>query len=161
MQPDPKRRHAARAALLTPAGQLLLMQAEEPLSGRRIWFTPGGGREPGEDDEACLRRELAEETGLRDFVLGPPIWVRDVVFTWGGEWLSQRETIYLIRTDRFDPDMRRNPAAGEVASFRAFRWWTAAEIAASTEQFVPGRLGEYLRDLVTYGPPPAPIDVGR
>jgi len=33
--------------------------------GRYSWEMPEGGAEPGEDAEACARRELAEETGLR------------------------------------------------------------------------------------------------
>ena len=45
------------------AGRLLLVQrANEP--GRGLWSLPGGRVEPGEDDEAALVREMAEETGL-------------------------------------------------------------------------------------------------
>jgi 8-oxo-dGTP pyrophosphatase MutT (NUDIX family) len=33
--------------------------------GRYSWEMPEGGAEPGEEPDACARRELAEETGLR------------------------------------------------------------------------------------------------
>ena len=32
---------------------------------RRDWSFPKGKADPGEDDESCARREVAEETGLR------------------------------------------------------------------------------------------------
>ncbi|MET9608583.1 NUDIX hydrolase [Streptomyces sp. NPDC006512] len=33
--------------------------------GPEYWTLPGGGMEPGEDPEEAVRREVAEETGLR------------------------------------------------------------------------------------------------
>jgi ADP-ribose pyrophosphatase YjhB (NUDIX family) len=45
------------------AGRLLLIRrGTEPGLGR--WSVPGGRVEPGEDDRAAVRREVAEETGL-------------------------------------------------------------------------------------------------
>ena len=43
---------------------ILLIQHCEHHSGRNYWVLPGGGREEGESEEACLRREMQEETGL-------------------------------------------------------------------------------------------------
>ncbi|WP_285509769.1 NUDIX domain-containing protein [Actinokineospora sp. NBRC 105648] len=46
-----------------PDGRLLLVQrANAPGAGR--WSLPGGKVEPGESDDAALRREVREETGL-------------------------------------------------------------------------------------------------
>lgn len=39
------------------------------------YLFPGGGREPGEADEAALRREICEETGYADVLVGPCIGV--------------------------------------------------------------------------------------
>jgi len=57
-----------------PEPRALLMRRRKPPAG--LWENPGGILEPGEDFEACARREAAEETGLeiRDPLL--PWWTR-------------------------------------------------------------------------------------
>lgn len=44
--------------------QLLLIQHREHACGRSYWVIPGGGREQGESEEECVKREMQEETGL-------------------------------------------------------------------------------------------------
>jgi 8-oxo-dGTP diphosphatase len=44
--------------------EVLLIQHREHASGRAYWLLPGGRREPGETEEACVEREMWEETGL-------------------------------------------------------------------------------------------------
>lgn len=41
---------------------LLVLRANEP--GRGLWSVPGGRVEPGEADDAAVRREVGEETAL-------------------------------------------------------------------------------------------------
>ncbi|WP_231619131.1 NUDIX hydrolase [Nonomuraea sp. SBT364] len=56
-------------AIIFDAGRLLLVQrGHAPSAG--LWSLPGGRVEPGETDEAAVRREVLEETGLRVMV-GP------------------------------------------------------------------------------------------
>jgi 8-oxo-dGTP diphosphatase len=43
---------------------VLLIRHREHESGRSYWVFPGGGIEPGETDEACVQREMREETSL-------------------------------------------------------------------------------------------------
>ncbi len=43
---------------------LLLIKEQEKATGRCFWFFPGGGMEPGETAEECVKREMKEETGL-------------------------------------------------------------------------------------------------
>jgi endonuclease/exonuclease/phosphatase family metal-dependent hydrolase/8-oxo-dGTP pyrophosphatase MutT (NUDIX family) len=154
------RRSAARALLITPAGEVLLMCAQDPADGRTVWFAPGGGLEPGETDADALQRELAEETGQRGLPLGPQVWRRFHAFPWGNQRLHQHERFYLVPTPRFVPSMQASAGDSEQSSFRAYRWWTPAEIEASPEVFAPRRLPELLRQLQAEGPPEAPIDSG-
>lgn len=53
------------AALIDPAGRLLINQrpADKAMAG--YWELPGGKIEPGESPEAGLQRELQEELGVR------------------------------------------------------------------------------------------------
>jgi ADP-ribose pyrophosphatase YjhB (NUDIX family) len=150
---EPIRRKAIRALILTPQGQVLLMRVGEPGSSFRVWITPGGGVLQGESAECCLRRELLEETGLRDFQIGPLVWTRHHIFDWAGRGISQEETYYLIEVEYFTPEVEGNPGDTEKDAFLQFRWWTAGEIMSSDELFAPRLLGEHLRDLAKHGPP--------
>jgi ADP-ribose pyrophosphatase YjhB (NUDIX family) len=44
--------------------QILLIKHREHASGHSYWVIPGGGIEVGEDEEACVQREMHEETHL-------------------------------------------------------------------------------------------------
>jgi len=44
--------------------QILLIKHTQHADGRSYWLLPGGGREADETAEACVRREVQEETGL-------------------------------------------------------------------------------------------------
>lgn len=156
----PMKREAVRAILLTPDGQVLLIRVQEPVTGREFWCAPGGGRQEEESPEVSLRREIAEETGLEEVVIGPPLWTRRHTFDWAGMTISQEETYYLVHTEWFCPTMKGNPEPIEMAAFREFRWWTTDEIAASVERFAPRRLAEHLRFLIRCGPPEKPFDSG-
>jgi 8-oxo-dGTP pyrophosphatase MutT (NUDIX family) len=49
---------------------LLLIRHQHHAGGRTYWLVPGGGIEPGEGEEDCVRREMQEETGLNVQVQG-------------------------------------------------------------------------------------------
>jgi double-stranded uracil-DNA glycosylase len=153
---EPVERIAVRALVLDEDGRTLLVQFRDD-TGQVWWATPGGGIDDGEDIESALRRELAEELGLDDFQLGPEIWTREHTFGWRGSILRQRERIWLVEVSQHEPAPRVDLAAELVADVR---WWTPDELAATTEQLVPDRLPELLRELQTNGPPAKPIDVG-
>ena len=43
---------------------ILLIKHREHVTGRAYWVIPGGAREADETDEACVQREMREETKL-------------------------------------------------------------------------------------------------
>jgi double-stranded uracil-DNA glycosylase len=153
---EPVDRVGARALIHDHEGRTLLVQFRDD-SGQTWWATPGGGIEDGEDVEAALRRELAEEVGLDDFELGPEIWTREHTFGWRGRILRQRERIWLVEVEHHEPAPRVDLAAELVADVR---WWTREELAATEETLVPRRLPELLDELRADGPRAEPFDVG-
>ena len=154
-------RSSVRAVLLDPDDRILLVRFEFPTV--TVWATPGGGQEPGEDDEATLRRELDEELGLHVDLIGPHVWTRVHVIPFlDGSWDGQRDHVYVVRTDRFVPAPRLTWAQLRAERVHELRWWTLEELhaaAADGAVFAPRRLPSLLADLLTGGAPAAPIDV--
>lgn len=142
-------RNAARALILTPANELLLLKVRVPGVSESFWVAPGGGLAPGEGAEECLRRELREEVGLDDFELGPLVWRRQHRFSFKGRHICQREEYFVIRVARFVPRMS-DPIEGE--SLQEFRWWPASELFHARERLTPLSLAEIIRTFLVAGP---------
>ena len=151
-------REAARALLLTPDAEVLLVRFEFP--GGTRWAMPGGGLDDGETHLDALRRELAEEVGLVDPHIGPHIWTRvhRIPFV-NGMWDGQRERVHLVRTARFEPTPQLTPEQLADEYVVELRWWHADDVADGLP-FVPMTLAAHLRHLIEFGPPDQPWDVG-
>jgi 8-oxo-dGTP diphosphatase len=71
----PDRPFVGVGAVVVDSGNVLIVKRKfEPLAGQ--WSIPGGAVELGETLEACVAREMREETGL-DIAVGPVIEVFD------------------------------------------------------------------------------------
>jgi 8-oxo-dGTP diphosphatase len=152
-------REAVRAVLIDPADRVLLVRFEFPSATR--WALPGGGLEAGEAHVDALRRELAEELGLVDADIGPPIWNRlHIVPFINGQFDGQREEIHLVRCAAFEPAPQLSWEQLNAEFVHELRWWTLAEISASDAHFVPQDLHRLVTELLRDGPPSRPIDVG-
>ncbi|MDQ3177300.1 MAG: NUDIX domain-containing protein [Actinomycetota bacterium] len=161
MTPPLRIRRAVRALLLDSDDRVLLVRFEFPTA--TVWATPGGGQEPGEDDEVTLRRELREEVGLADVDIGPLVWMRrHVVPFLDGSWDGQRDHIYLVRTAPFEPTPMLSWEELRAERLHELRWWTVDELAAMppTARFAPRKLPALLADLIRDGAPETPIETG-
>ncbi len=156
----PVERTATRAVVLDPGGAVLLVRFEFPWADHAVWALPGGGLEAGESPEDGIRRELAEETGLTQLTLGQPLWTRTPRWrTASGGWGGQRETIFLVRTERFDPEPKLTSSALREEYVTGVRWWRRDEVSAGDVVFAPRALPELLQSLLRDGPPPEPVEV--
>jgi 8-oxo-dGTP pyrophosphatase MutT (NUDIX family) len=99
-------RQAVRALLVTPDEHILLVRFEFP--DATVWSLPGGGIDPGESDLDALHRELIEEVGLRDPVVGNSrLEPRTHHPHLDGLWDGQQDRYYLVEaSERFDPARR-------------------------------------------------------
>lgn len=152
-------RPATRALVLSRRASVLLVRFEFPAGTR--WALPGGGIEPGETPLVALRRELREEIGLVDPVIGPHIWTREhhVRFI-DGNWDGQRDQIHLVEVDEeFEPRPELGWDRLRAEYLHEIRWWTCDELAGSDVRFVPLDLARLVTDIFESGPPSAPIDV--
>jgi 8-oxo-dGTP pyrophosphatase MutT (NUDIX family) len=143
MTPIPRR--ASRLVLVDPARRVLLLRDVEALTGRPFWITPGGGLNEGESHLEAARRELREETGLRDADIGPALWRGRRCFHARGDDYDQVETFFLVRVDPFEVDM------SEVEDYErnlVHRWWTLEELDSTPELVLPQGLSALLRDAL-------------
>jgi 8-oxo-dGTP pyrophosphatase MutT (NUDIX family) len=149
-------RQSVRAILLSKENEFLLLRIWLPGEPESFWITPGGGLEPGETHEQALRRELREELGLADFVVGPLVWRRQHTFNWAGKRLRQHERYHVVHADRFDPRMSDTVEAGVL---REFKWWPAFELSRASERLTPLSLAQIVARYLAVGPPTEPLEV--
>lgn len=159
MRPVPVFRPTARVIVADAERRVLLFGGPAPASGAaRAWITPGGGVRAGESLEQAAARELAEETGhvVTPGSLGP------VVASCAGLWQAGRrlffaaDSFFLVRVAALDvDDSRHEPQERTVLAVH--RWWTAEELARTSDQVVPAGLPGLLRLLLTEGVPARPV----
>jgi TDG/mug DNA glycosylase family protein len=139
---EPVDRPAVRALLVDRERRTLLFRWE--IAGHVWWITPGGGIDPGEDDETALRRELHEEVGLTNAGLGPVVWKRVNVLPYPPRITYQSERFYLVEVGEIEVAPTIDLALEGVAGHR---WWTADELESTAERFSPPELPALLRGL--------------
>jgi 8-oxo-dGTP pyrophosphatase MutT (NUDIX family) len=149
-------REAARAILLTPQHEVLLLRIRLPGVDEPFWIAPGGGIEPGETVEQCLQRELCEEVGISQFALGPLVWLRQHTFNLTGRRICQRERYHVVSAEKFEPHMSDD---GESTVLDRFQWWPARDLFSARERLTPLSLASIVDRYLTDGAPTGPLEL--
>jgi len=152
-------RPTVRVLLFDPEGRLLLMKGRLPGApdGPAAWFTVGGGAEPGETVLEAAVREVREETGFCDLVLGPVIWLRaGPLALASGEVVMFREHYIVGRCAGGEPS-REGWEDLERQLVDDLRWWSLDDLRACRDRVYPLGLADRLPDVLAGRHPAEPV----
>lgn len=144
-------------------GLMLLNPRREVFVAQRLdmpsdaWQMPQGGIDKGETPRQAALRELEEETGLTDVLLGPCVWLREHRARLGGRWYAVDEQYFIGQVPRPVEIARTGWTDLELQELAECRWWSMDEIAASEDIFVPRRLAALLPPILRGEYPGVPI----
>ncbi|SCL40320.1 ADP-ribose pyrophosphatase YjhB, NUDIX family [Micromonospora pallida] len=154
-----KVRPTARVVLLDENDQLLMLRIHDPSATRGpnplpadFWLLVGGGVKSGESYEEAARREVFEETGIRDVSLGPCVWTQEkLVVNPTGEPELVRARFFVGRVPAGSLIDFAGHEPLEASTITGYQWFTREEILAreARETFLPPRLGSLLGDVLS------------
>jgi 8-oxo-dGTP pyrophosphatase MutT (NUDIX family) len=164
-------RPTARVLLLDADDRVLLLRIHDPGATRGpqpitadFWLLVGGGVQRGESHVEAAYREVVEETGLRDAVIGPCLWTRErPMLAPDGQMGLMKVRFFLGRVASSAPAVNfdgHEPL--EAATTMGYRWFRHDEILTRepTETFLPkglgGLLGNVLAGTIPADPLPLP-----
>jgi 8-oxo-dGTP pyrophosphatase MutT (NUDIX family) len=145
-----KERLTARVLLLDPQDRILLMKGRLPSdpTAPGAWFTVGGGVESGESLAQAAAREIREETGFTDAVVGPVLWEGEQIhYDRKGRPVRVMERFMLARCAGGAPSVDGWQAL-EQEFVDDIRWWSLADLAACEEPVYPTDLAQRLNSLI-------------
>lgn len=144
----PPERPTARVLLLDSRDRILLLKGRLPNAPERpgAWFTVGGGVETGETVVEAAAREIREETGIADAVIGPVVWVREGVLEIPEPRLF-KECYLVARCVGAEPS-REGWNALERELIDDIRWWTLGDLTLTTDGVFPPGLAHRLPPIL-------------
>ncbi|MCU1590494.1 MAG: putative hydrolase [Frankiales bacterium] len=147
-------RRAARVLLLDDAGRVLLFLGHDPArpDAGSWWFTIGGGIDEGETPRAAAVRELFEETGLRIDAgsLSGPVHREFAEFSLAGTRYRQDNEFFVARVGAHEV-VTVGFTDLEEQFVLDHRWWSPADLRATSDTVYPACLPDLLEPLLAAG----------
>lgn len=158
-------RKTARLILLNPENEVLLMNIrskdvsdpDKPIQ-KPFWVTIGGKIEDGESLSEAAIREVAEETGHTNVLIGPPIWHGSVVLNWKGVQTELQETFVVAHTDKYEI-IRDGLSQEEQEVVQKYKWWSVAELQSTDDIIIPRDLATLLPDIIAGNYPESAVQI--
>jgi len=115
------KRHTRYQGAIVYENKLLLIKALDHQDGLLFWLIPGGGREDGESEEACICREMLEETHLEVSVERLLVEME----SFPDDATYQRYKTYLCRVVRGEasPGFEPEDAAAPLSTMLEIGWF--------------------------------------
>jgi 8-oxo-dGTP diphosphatase len=154
-----RERLTARVLLLDPDDRILLMQGRLPgrPDGPSFWYSIGGGVDDGETLLEAAAREIVEETGLTDAVLGPTVWRDEVILRDIEREKRLFKQYYVVaRTAGGDPS-REGWLPHERLLTDDMRWWTLGQLQLTDDTVYPIGMAVLLADVLAGRVAPEPL----
>ena len=149
-----RERLTARVLLFDDKDRILLMKGRLPSdpAAPGVWFTVGGGVEPGETFAEAAAREVLEETGLTDVMIGQVLWRGEQTLKdRKGQPVLFKEEYFVARCKGGAPS-RAGWQALEHEFIDDIRWWTAADLALCRDPTYPLDLASRLAEALAHAP---------
>ncbi len=161
-----RKRPTARLFLFDPSNRLLLIRyrTTPPVSApythvKSLWFTPGGGLEPGETAREAAARELMEETGL-DLPIGPEVAYREEDVTFFRKKVCVVERYFVVRatTSYVNTQFLADTEDDDVLEVG---WWSMTELRQLKDHIDPPKLVPLAERLARGDFPEIPVNLGQ
>src|SRR5277367_2255374 len=154
-----RERLTARVLLLDPDGRILLMKGRLPgrPDGPSFWYSIGGGVEEDETLAQAAAREIVEETGLVDAVLGATVWRDEVVLRDIEHEKRLFKQYYVVAHTAGGDPSRAGWLPHERRLTDDMRWWSLSELQLTDDTVYPIGMAVLLADVLAGRIAPEPL----